>query len=124
MTYRPSDEGYLAPTTYAVVGIPPEKAVMEKVEKKVDPNKKDEEQGESYCIKEFYQEGVVLNNKIDPEEAAKYGVSEKSGKLEYYINVNPQGQVHEIIFPNKKQMSLQGFDPILAPNCPYNKKKE
>ena len=120
MTYKYSDQGYLAPTTYAVIGLPPEKVVMEKV----DHNKKDKEQGESYCIKEFYQEGVVLNNKIDSEEAAKYGVSDKSGKLEYYINVNPQGQVHEIIFPNKKQMSLQGFDPILAPNCPYNKKKE
>lgn len=124
MTYKYSDQGYLAPITYAVIGLPPEKAVMEKVEKKVDPNKKEEERGESYCIKEFYQEGVVLNNKIDPKEAAKYGVSDKSGKLEYYINVNPQGQVHEIIFPNKKQMKLQGFDPILAPNCPYNKKKE
>ena len=120
MTYKYSDQGYLAPTTYAVIGLPPEKVVMEKV----DHNKKDKEQGESYCIKEFYQEGVVLNNKIDSEEAAKYGVSDKSGKLEYYINVNTKGQVHQIIFPNKKQMSLQGFDPILAPNCPYNKKKE
>ena len=123
MTYRPSDEGYLAPTTYAVVGMPPEKAVMEKIENKVDPKKKDKEQGESYCIKEFYQEGVVLNNKIDKEEADKYGVSKDSGKLEYYINVNTKGEVYEIIFPNKKQMKLQGFDSILAPNCPYNKKK-
>ena len=124
MTYKYSDQGYLAPTTYAVIGLPPEKVVMEKVEKKVDPNNKDKEQGESYCIKEFYQQGVVLNNKIDAEEAKKYGAPEDGGKLEYYINVNPQGQVYEIIFPNKKQMSLQGFDPILAPNCPYNKKKE
>ena len=122
-TYRYSKQGYLAPTTYAVIGLPPEKAVMEKVEQKVDPNNK-KEHGESYCIKEFYQDGVVLNNRIDKEEAAKYGVSDKSGKLEYYINVNSKGEVDEIIFPNKKQMSLQGFDPILAPNCPYNKKKE
>lgn len=124
MTYRYSKQGYLAPTTYAVIGLPPEKAVMEKVEQKVDPNDKNKEHGESYCIKEFYQDGVVLNNRIDKEEAAKYGVSDKSGKLEYYINVNSKGEVDEIIFPNKKQMSLQGFDPILAPNCPYNKKKE
>ena len=124
MTYRPSDEGYLAPTTYAVVGIPPDTVVMEKVEKKAGPDNKDEKQGESYCIKEFYQQGVVLNNKIDDEEATKYGAPEGGGKLEYYINVDTKGQVYEIIFPNKKQMKLQGFDPILAPNCPYNKKKE
>ena len=48
----------------------------------------------------------MLNNKIDKEEADKYGVSKDSGKLEYYINVNSKGEVDEIIFPNKKQMSL------------------
>ena len=124
MTYKYSDQGYLAPTTYAVIGLPPETVVMEKVEKKADPNNKDEKQGESYCIKEFYQQGVVLNNKIDEEERIKYGAPKDGGKLEYYINVNTKGEVYEIIFPNKKQMTLQGFDPILAPNCPYNKKKE
>ena len=116
MTYKYSDQGYLAPTTYAVIGLPPEKVVMEKVEKKVDPNNKNKEQGESYCIKEFYQQGVVLNNKIDAEEAKKYGAPEDGGKLEYYINVNTKGQVYQIIFPNQKQMGLEGFDPILAPN--------
>lgn len=124
MTYKYSDQGYLAPTTYAVIGIPPEKAVMEKVEIEVEDANKKAEQGERYCIKEFYQEGVVLNNKIDAEEATKYGVSKEWGKLEYYIDVNPKGEVTGIIFPNTKLMELQGFDPILAPNCPYNKKKE
>lgn len=124
MTYKYSDQGYLAPTTYAVIGIPPEKAVMEKVEIEVEDANKKAEQGERYCIKEFYQEGVVLNNKIDAEEATKYGVSKEWGKLEYYIDVNPKGEVIGITFPNTKLMELQGFDPILAPNCPYNKKKE
>ena len=118
-TYYPSPEGYLVPTTYSVIGLPPDKVVMEKMETK----EKTEEKW--YSIKEFYQQGVILNSKLDEGDKEKYGLTDENfGKLEYCIKTDAEGQVYEIIFPNTKRMELQGFDPILAPNCPYNKKKE
>ena len=114
--YYISPTGYLAPTTYSVVGIPPIKAVMEKGEK---------EDKQGYFIREFYSEGILLNNKVGEKNAHKYGsdVHASWGMLEYFIETNEDGDVTTIYFPNGISMGLEGFEKILAPNCPYNQKQ-
>ena len=115
--YYISPTGYLAPTTYSVVGIPPIKAVMEKGEK---------EDKQGYFIREFYSEGILLNNKVGEKNAHKYGsdVHASWGMLEYFIETNEDGDVTTIYFPNGISMGLEGFEKILAPNCPYNQKQQ
>ena len=97
--YFPSTQGYLVPTTCQVVGAPPKNVTMEKKDK-------------DYIITEEYEQGILLNN--------------KTNKLVYTIKMaeDNSGDVKKIVFPNGFEMKLKGFDKILAPNCPYNQKKE
>ena len=97
--YFASTKGYLVPTTCQVVGAPPKNVTMEKKNK-------------DYIITEEYEQGVLLNN--------------KTNKLVYTIKMaeDNSGDVKKIVFPNGFEMKLEGFDKILAPNCPYNQKKE
>ena len=97
--YFPSTQGYLVPTTCQVVGAPPKNVTMEKKDK-------------DYIITEEYEQGILLNN--------------KTNKLVYTIKMaeDNSGDVKKIVFPNGFEMKLEGFDKILAPNCPYNQKKE
>ena len=97
--YFASTQGYLVPTTCQVVGAPPKNVTMEKKDK-------------DYIITEEYEQGILLNN--------------KTNKLVYTIKMaeDNSGDVKKIVFPNGFEMKLEGFDKILAPNCPYNQKKE
>lgn len=97
--YIASTQGYLVPTTCQVVGAPPKNVIMEKKDK-------------DYIITEEYEQGILLNN--------------KTNKLVYTIKMaeDNSGDVKKIVFPNGFEMKLKGFDKILAPNCPYNQKKE
>ena len=97
--YIASTKGYLVPTTCQVVGAPPKNVTMEKKDK-------------DYIITEEYEQGILLNN--------------KTNKLVYTIKMaeDNSGDVKKIVFPNGFEMKLEGFDKILAPNCPYNQKKE
>lgn len=97
--YFASTKGYLVPTTCQVVGAPPKNVTMEKKDK-------------DYIITEEYEQGILLNN--------------KTNKLVYTIKMaeDNSGDVKKVVFPNGFEMKLEGFDKILAPNCPYNQKKE
>ena len=81
--------------------------------------------GQGYFIREFYSEGILLNNKVGEKNAHKYGsdVHASWGMLEYFIETNEDGDVTTIYFPNGISMGLEGFEKILAPNCPYNQKQ-
>ena len=71
-----------------------------------------EKKDKDYIITEEYEQGILLNN--------------KTNKLVYTIKMaeDNSGDVKKIVFPNGFEMKLEGFDKILAPNCPYNQKKE
>ena len=69
-TYKYSDQGYLAPTTYAVVGLPPDKVVMEKEENKEENTNKKEESKEENTNKK--------------EESKEENTNQKEEKREYY----------------------------------------